>query len=182
MMPLPELKFFIPLQITVINDAAAMAEELVSNAYKMSASQWLRRKYDFKTTADLDPCEIVYGPLAQIIRYEGQRVDSSLGSAAYDYYKICLQDHAILEALHKNPEIKLFPFCLYILTHELIHIVRFSKFLCNFEAADAEREAEETIVHQKTHEVLNGLRLDGLPEVFRFYDKWRVPVAPVGAS
>ena len=178
--PTPEC--FTPDQIVAVNNAASMAEELVSNHYKMSASQWLRRKYDFKTLVDLTPGEIVFGPFAQIIRYEGHRVDSSLGSAAYDFYKICLQDHAVLEAMRRHLEIRLFPFCLYILTHELIHIIRFSKFLCSFVATAEERLTEETIVHQKTHEMLSMISLDGLPEVFAFYKKWRHPLDQVLSS
>jgi hypothetical protein len=173
------LKWFTPHEIRVVNEAAALAEELVSNAYKMSASQWLRRKYDFKTMAELTPGEIVHGPFAQIIRYEGQRPGSSLGSDTYDFYKICLQDHAILEVLQQNLHLRLLPFCLYILTHELIHIVRFSKFLCSFVATDMERMTEEGIVHRKTHDILNGVCLIGLPEVFGYYHKWREPVEGV---
>ena len=87
-----------------------MAEELVSNHYKMSASQWLRPKYDVKTLVDLSPGEIVHGPFAQIVRYEGHRKDTALGSGVFDYYKICLQDHAIHAALEDSPYMKLFPF------------------------------------------------------------------------
>jgi hypothetical protein len=173
------LKWFSPNEIGIVNEAAAMAEELVSNAYKMSASQWLRRKYDFKTMAELGPGEIVHGPFAQIIRYEGQRPDSSLGSDAYDFYKICLQDHAILDALRQNLHLRLLPFCLYILTHELIHIVRFSKFLCSFVATDMERLTEESIVHRKTHAILSSISVLGLPEVFSYYRQWREPVEEV---
>ena len=72
------LKKFNPEQIGVINNSVAMAEELVSNYYKMSASQWLHPKYDVKTLADLKPEEVVDGPFAQIIRYKGQRKNSSL--------------------------------------------------------------------------------------------------------
>ncbi|MGD9302553.1 MAG: hypothetical protein PVI13_13325, partial [Desulfobacterales bacterium] len=71
-------------QIEIINQAVAMAEELVSNNYKMSASQWLGPRYDVKTLAELKPEEIVEGPFAQIIRYKGQRKNTSLGSATYD--------------------------------------------------------------------------------------------------
>lgn len=169
-------------QITIVNNAASMAEELVSNHFKMSANQWLRRKYDFKTLADLNPNEIVFGPFAQIIRYEGHRVDSSLGSSTYDFYKICLQDHAILDVIRQHTEIRLLPFCLYIITHELIHIIRFSKFLCSFVATAEERMAEETIVHQKTHEILQKLSLEGLPDVFAFYQNWRAPLDRVADS
>ena len=45
-------------QILVVNQAVAMAEELVSNHYKMSLNQWLRPKYDVKTLAELSPDEL----------------------------------------------------------------------------------------------------------------------------
>lgn len=171
------LKKFTPAQIGVIDNAVAMAEELVSNHYKMSASQWLRPKYDIKTLTDLKPDEIVHGPFAQTIRYRGQRNDSSLGSTRYDFYKICLQDHFILKTLKRSKNLSLFPFSLYIITHELIHIVRFSRFLQNFDASPDEMLAEETRVHHRTHVILSKVRLDGLTDVLTFYEKWRLPLA-----
>jgi hypothetical protein len=163
-------------QIQTVNESVALAEELVSDFYKMSATEWLGPKYDVKTSADLSKDEIVDGPFAQIIRYEGKLKDATLGSAAYDFYKICLQDHAILSAIQKNPHLKLFSFVLYIVTHELIHIIRFSKFLQNFDASPDERMAEETRVHELTHEILNPLRVDGLLSVLQFYKEWRAPI------
>ena len=159
--------------IDTVNNAVVMSEELVSNAYKMSTSQWLRRKYDIKTLVDLQPDEIVTGPFAQLIRYEGQRKNSSLGSASYDFYKICLQDHSILSALDRWPRIELMPFAMYIVIHELIHIVRFSMFLQNFDASVEEMMTEEKRVHQKTHEILQSVTVDGLHHVLDFFDKWR---------
>ena len=162
-------------EIQTVNSAVAMAEELVSNFYKMSASEWLHPKYDVKTRVDLTQDEIVDGPFAQVIRYEGQLKDNSLGSTSYDFYKICLQDHAILEALEMEPDLTLFPFILYIITHELIHIVRFSKFLQSFDASAEERMAEEKRVHKFTHDILSPVRLDGVPFVLEFYRRWRPP-------
>ena len=43
----------------------------------------------------------------------------------------------------------LFSLVVYIATHELIHIVRFSKFLQNFHASPDEKQAEEKRVHEK---------------------------------
>jgi hypothetical protein len=166
------LKKFNRNQIRSINNAVTMAEEVVSNAYKMAASQWLRRKYDVRTLIDLIPEEIVHGPFAQVIRYQGQKKDTSLGSSAYDLYKICLQDHSILATLNESKGITLFPFSLYIMTHELIHIVRFSKFLQNFDASDSEIMEEEARVHKKTREILTPVKVRGLSPVFEFYDKW----------
>ncbi|MGD9045571.1 MAG: hypothetical protein PVG06_17790 [Desulfobacterales bacterium] len=170
------LKPFSPHQIQVVNKTVSMAEELVSNHYKMSASQWLRPKYDVKTLVDLTPEEIVHGPFAQIVRYEGQRKDTALGSGVFDYYKICLQDHAIHSVLEDSPDMKLFPFCLYIITHELIHIVRFSKFLQNFDASPLEKLNEEKQVHENTHQILRQIQVEGISAVLEFYNKWRQPL------
>jgi hypothetical protein len=169
-------------QIAVVNNGVAMSEELVSNFYKMSASQWLSRRYDIKTLADLNPEETVSGPFAQVIRYQGQRKDASLSSAAYDFYKICLQDHAILAAIAQSPGIKLLPFILYIVTHELIHIVRFSKFLQGFDASQNETAAEETRVHEITREILGPVGIPELANVLKFYDKWRQPIDDLNIS
>ncbi len=171
-----EFDSFNKKQIKVVNQAAEMAEELVSDYYKLSSSQWLRRRYDIKTLADLSPEEIVSGPFAQIIRYKAHPKDSFLGSSAYDFYKICLQDNSILAVIRDYKTIKLSPFTLYIITHELIHIVRFSEFIQNFNASNEEKLAEETRVHNNTHEILKSIKLPGLSNVLQFYDKWRVPV------
>jgi hypothetical protein len=163
-------------EIQIIHQAVTMAEELVSDHYKMSATQWLRPKYDVKTFADLSPAEKVDGPFAQIIRYEGQRRGSTLGSEAYDFYKICLQDPAMLRTMHHHSELMLLPFGLYIVVHELVHIVRFSKFLVNFHASSSEKLLEEHRVHDITHQILTPVRLTGLDAVIDYYRNWRVPI------
>lgn len=159
-------------ELQVVTRAATMAEELVSNYYKFSASQWLNRKYDIKTQAELSSDEIVLGPFAQVIRYKGQPEASHLNSATYDFYKICLQDHQILKTVAEKPDLKLFPFTLYIITHELIHIVRFSRFLQNFAASEKERTREEIHVHQRTLEILKNVTVENLAAVFTFYKEW----------
>ena len=168
-----KLEQFNPEQIGIVNDGVAMVEELVSNFYKMSANQWSAMGgYDIKTLVDLLPEEIVDKPFAQILRYEGRRKDTFLGSSIYDFYKICLQDHTILSVLRQSTGLKLSPFILYIVTHELVHIVRFCKFLQSFDALPEEKMAEETRVHKKTREILKPVPVSGIADVFRFYDNW----------
>ncbi len=150
-----------------------MAEELVSNYYKLSTSQWSGRRFDVKTAAELSRSELIDGPFAQVIRYEGRSSRTPLNSDSFDFYKVCLQDHTILDTVMHTPELELFPFTLYIVTHELIHIVRFSLFLQNFEASDEERLAEEKRVHDETHRILCPLRIDGLASVLHYYARWR---------
>jgi hypothetical protein len=161
-------------QIELVNAAVAMAEELVSNHYKMSTSQWLKPQYDVKTLSELSEGEILQGPFAQIIRYKGKRNDAALGTSTYDYYKICLQDHSILTVIRGSGNLDLQPFMLYVITHELIHIVRFSKFLQNFEARPEERRAEEQRVHHRTHEILKSVNVAGMEAVLNFFKNWHL--------
>jgi len=164
-------------QINIINNCVAVAEELVSNFYKMSASQWSAAcAYDINTLADLSSEEIVHGPFAQVVRYKGRRKNSSLGSSTYDFYKICLQDHAIISAMKDSPDIELFPFTLYIVVHELIHVLRFSTFLQNFEASPKQMMAEEAYVHQITRGILDSINVFGMKRVLKFYEKWHKPI------
>jgi hypothetical protein len=170
------MKIFSPEQIVIVNQAVAMAEELVISHYKMSLTEWKRPRYDFKTLADLDSDEIVDGPLAQVIRYEGKPKHALLNSSTYDFYKICFQDHAVLKLLAQNPSFMLYSLVLYIATHELIHIVRFSKFLQNFQATLDEKQAEEKRVHEKTYEILRDINLPGISQVVEFSKSWQAPL------
>jgi hypothetical protein len=160
-------------QIREVNKAVSLSEELVSNHYKMSPNEWLRPRYDVKTLVELRSNEIVDEPFAQVIRYQGKPIDATLESDAYDFYKICIQDHNILRAMAKNPQLSLMAFSVYIVAHELIHIVRFSKFLQNFEANSSERMAEERRVHTLTHDILTPVRLPDMDHVLAFYECWR---------
>ncbi|PID73430.1 MAG: hypothetical protein CSB33_03985 [Desulfobacterales bacterium] len=160
---------FSPEELKIVNDAVSLSEELVCEFYKMSAAQWGRFRYDIRTLDCLTPDEIVFGPFAQVIRYEAKRRGSSLGSALYDFYAICLQDHAILPLIAGLDGISLFPFMLYVTVHELIHIVRFSRFLQYFDAGPEERVEEEKRVHRRTHEILSPRPVPGLAPVLRHF-------------
>ena len=103
-------------------------------------------------------------------------MDSSLESDTYDFYKICLQDHTIRTVLVSRPNITLMPLGLYIIAHELIHIVRFSKFIQNFDASSDEKMAEEHRVHALTHTILAPITMAGMAAVLNFYQQWRRPV------
>lgn len=162
-------------QLQVITKAVGTAEDIVSNYYKMSVNQWLQAKYDVKTLADLSINEVVEGPFAQVIKYVGRKKDSPLSSSHFDYYRICIQDQAILSELERSPHIALFPFSLYIIIHELVHIVRFSRFLHYFDATSDERLIEEKRVHIRTRDILSPCKIGGLEDVLSFYKGWHLP-------
>jgi hypothetical protein len=162
-------------QIQVITRAVETAEEVVGNDYKLSASQWSQLNYDVKTAIDLTPPEIVDDHFAQIVRYAAKKKDALLDTSIRDFYKICLQDHSIVATLDQHADMALYPFLMYIMCHELIHIVRFRRFLQKFDAPLHEKMAEERRVHEKTHEILSRIGIDGLKPVLGFFADWRCP-------
>ncbi len=151
------------------------AEELVNNYFKLSPGQWLKNRYDIKTSATLAPHERVDGPFAQVLKYEGRKADAPLGSSSFSLYHVCLQDSAILDLICRQSQIKLAPFLLYVLIHELVHVVRFSRFEQRYEnvsEADVTLE-EEKKVHGLTYDIISSVAVSGVSEVLEFYKEWR---------
>lgn len=167
-------QYFSPDDIRIINDSVALAEELVSNHYKLSATQLLHLNYDVKTLADLSENEIVKDHFAQIIRYAEKTKNDLTDSPVKDFYKVCIQDHSIIRTMKKFTNLDLYAFSVYIVCHELIHIIRFRKFLQYFDAPSNEKMDEEVRVHVKTHEILSDINIKTLPPVLEFYKNWRL--------
>jgi hypothetical protein len=154
----------------LLKEATAIAEEVTSDFFKLSASHWRRARYDILTLEGLRDEEISTHALALVAKYDGQPQDRYLKSAVFDFYRVCLQDHNILKVLQSREDLRLFPLLLYIVTHELVHIVRFSQFLALFEASDLERHQEEQRVHTLTQKILAPFRFQELPPVIRYYE------------
>ncbi|MCD4742026.1 MAG: hypothetical protein K8R67_06045 [Desulfobacteraceae bacterium] len=159
-----------------VDKAVTISEELVSNFYKMSSSEWLRGKYEIKTAKDLSDHEFVSGPFAQVVKYEGKRKDTSLSSYSYNFYTVCLQDSSITKAVKADKNLLLYPFLVYILIHELVHIVRFLKFQQLYEISTEEEVtiSEERRVHKITWDILNMVSIDGIESVLEYYQNWRI--------
>jgi hypothetical protein len=152
-------------EIAILRQAIDRAEELLSEHYKISTTQWKRYRYDIQSLKDLQETEITDSAFAQIHRYLRNPHERLRGSEPGDYFKICLQDHVIRRAVQRDSIIQLLPLSLYIVTHELIHVIRFAKFLQRFDSTPPEQEAEESRVHVLTHQLLRNRKFSGLPEV-----------------
>lgn len=155
--------------------AALRAEELVNNFFKLSSGQWLKNRYDIKTAKDLAVFERVDGPFAQVVKYEGRKKGAPLGSSSYSLYTVCLQDPSIIEVVARKRELLLEPFLLYILIHELVHVVRFLRFEHRYESTGETGPAmeEERKVDQLTYAILKEVSVPGLSQVFEFLKEWR---------
>ncbi|MCF8035879.1 MAG: hypothetical protein K9K62_03285 [Desulfobacteraceae bacterium] len=171
-MPPDNLKFSTG-QIAVVSRAVATAEDLVSDYYKLSATRMRRLNYDVKTVSDLFPNEIVADHFAQIVRYRAEKKNSLLKTDVEDFYKICLQDHSILPVVTRFTEIEFHPFLMYVICHELVHVVRFQRFEQQFHVPQDQKQAEEIRVHRITHDMLAGAHIAGMQPVLDFYGNWR---------
>ena len=155
----------------LLKEAAVIAEEVTSDFFKLSVCHWRRARYDILTLEALRAEEISSHALALVAKYDGCHKDRLLRSAAFDFYRVCLQDHNILKTLEQVDDLSLFPLLLYIVTHELVHIVRFSQFLALFEAPEEHKQEEERRVHRLTQKILAPLPVRDLPPVMRYYDE-----------
>lgn len=169
-------RYFNQEELVRVGAAVSLSEELVNNHFKLSSGHWLKNRYDIKTAKDLMPQEKVAGPFAQVLKYEGRRTDAALGSSSYSLYAVCLQDPAILSVVENQEDICLDPFLVYVLVHELVHVVRFLRFEHRYENASEASVtlAEEQKVHGATYTILSAVSMQGLIQVFDFFKRWRV--------
>jgi hypothetical protein len=170
-----EDRFFNNQALEKVDKAVLLAEELVNNFFQLSSGQYLKNRYDIETAKGLVCHERVLGPFAQVIKYEGRKKEVSLGSSSFSLYKVCLQDPAILSVVEKNASLSLYPFLLYVLTHELVHVARFLRFEHRYEnVGEADLTlAEERRVHDLTYSILQDVSVPGLSDVFYYYGEWR---------
>jgi len=150
-----------------VEQAVAVSEEVISDHFHLTISHWKKYRYDIKTLKELTRDEIVLDVFAQIRRYA--RPGPPDGLRLGDFFRICLQDHNILTALERETGLDLLPLLTYVVTHELLHVIRFYKFFQFFDVDEAQRADEEVRVHHLTYDLLRKQKLPGMEMIFDFY-------------
>jgi hypothetical protein len=166
------LRSFSHADLITVSDALNIAEDVTGNFFKFSFGQWKRHRYDVRTLCALNRHEIRPYAFALLNKSIKQISEYESTTRKQEYYSICLQDHLILNALRKDRDLGFIPLLIYIFTHELVHIVRFSNFLKRFDAAD--REREEMIVHSHTYEILKELPMAKMDYILDSYQDYRL--------
>ena len=166
------VQYFNKTQLSVVGDALDIAEDMTSNYFKLSQLYWTKNRFDIRTLSSLFGQEIKDNVFALLKKYTSdEKGEIELINKQREFYLIYLQDHHILKALQRDNNIKLLPLLAYILTHELVHIVRFCKFQVRFDTQeDNNRIKEEKIVNHTTYEILNQLSLPHLSYILGFYE------------
>lgn len=163
-------------QLRVLDAVSERAEELTGDYYHLGAFGPRRYLYDVATEETLQPPERAEGAFAQLCRYVQRPRVPGERQRADRYYRICLQDPQILRAVARPAAaFDLESLLLYILTHELIHIVRFEQFWHPFVTEPDAREREERAVHQITHDLLAGIDDPRVASLLAYYRTHRMP-------
>jgi hypothetical protein len=138
----------------LIFQALNEAEERTTRYYCIPPFRWERLCFDLLTQAD-HGWEPIPDPMLARVRCL-QRINQN---RAFDFYRIELNDRSILEAAEREDLTKnLYPFFVYILTHEMIHMVRLSSILDGPDIPIPGNEPEEKRVQQISRRILAGSR------------------------
>ena len=136
-------------QFALVRQSLARSEALVASAFRIPALPSRHYPYELATLVDLSPLERAAGAFAHLVVYERARP-----SGPEPLYRICLQDDAILARLEQGGPDWPPALLAYVLTHELVHVVRFQRAEHSVEAAAEAREREEDQVHRLTMKIL----------------------------
>jgi hypothetical protein len=157
-------------QLALVARSVARSEALVSSHFRIPMLPCKQYPYEVVTLADLQAHERARRALAHLVVYERPRT-----SGPEHLYRICLQDDVILKRAQRGGEGGLAALLVYVLTHELVHVVRFQRAEQSFDASRRDRRREEDGVHRLTLELLEGA---GEPRWERLEQLYGNPVVP----
>ena len=160
---------FGPSESRILLRAVRTAEDLTGRFYCIPGREWPRYPYELRTRS--------HGPgpaapaFADVVRLVARRPRAPASGPA-EMWRIRLRDDAILSAVRERDDgIDLFPLLLYVLTHELVHVVRFGSRTARFHASLDARKVEEARVHGITERILEAHGEPSVSRVVRLYGR-----------
>jgi hypothetical protein len=147
-------RYFTTEQISIAGRTFSRAEKMAGRYFRIGPAEWRERRYDVKTLAFLEKHEVREGAFAHLCKYQFRKEPEGR-DGGFHFYRICLQDGRILDAVERaHSFIRLSPLLLYIAAHELVHVIRFERGEGNFDAPEEEKTGEEEKVHRITRNLL----------------------------
>jgi hypothetical protein len=146
-------RHFSPPQRSLVFRALGEAEERTSGYYCIPPFRWDSLRYDLLTRIDRE-----WEPLPEPMLARVRCLQSTVRKSLFDFYRIELNDQTILAAAERESLLSnLYPFLVYILTHEMVHLVRLSSILENWtETLAPFDESEEQRVQGISRRILKG--------------------------
>jgi hypothetical protein len=149
---------FTDSDLMTICRAASLAERLTERHFSLGKDHWRIEPYKIFTLKQVS--QGLYEPdvFANVVKFKARtEQQKQKWHAPAEKYGIVLQDPNILRALLRQSHHDLWTMSLFVLTHELIHVVRFKKFNVDFFAGTQARQTEESLVQSITGEILSGV-------------------------
>ncbi len=140
-------------QRNLVFQALDEAEGRTASYYCIPPFRWERLRYDLLTQTDHG-----WEPLPETMLARVRCLQRINLEKPFDFYRIELSDKSILAAAERENLLKdLYPFLVYILTHEMVHMVRLSSILDNWpEMTVSHDESEENRVQGISRRILRG--------------------------
>jgi hypothetical protein len=153
------LSVFSRAQQGLLRGALDEAEEHTSGYYCIPPRGWERLRYDLITRKDHEWEPLPENALARLQRVEQL---SARRREKVDFFRIQLNDPTILSAARREKlDNDLYPLLVYILTHEMVHMVRLGTILdASVLPRPAEAEKEEERVDRISRKILVRARRD----------------------
>jgi hypothetical protein len=147
--------------LRTVEPALGAAEQFTGRFYCIPGRDWSRFPYEVTTTASGEPPrDWAFADVVRVLPFSTAPIRRH---GFGEHFRIRLRDDVFLSAVEEpDREIDLFPLLLWVLTHELVHVVRFGSGLAPFDAAADARQHEEHRVHEITERVLHPALDDGL--------------------
>lgn len=155
-----------------VGEVLETAEPLVGDCFGIKDGDLERFPYDLQTLANLQRPEKTRRALAQVCKYEYRKEAQALDLRNKEFYRICLQDDRILNTAQRELSSMLKPLLLYVVTHELIHVIRFILEPRRFYLNPKEKGMEERYVHRMTYEILKSFRDPDIGPLLERYRPW----------
>jgi len=152
------MAYFMSEHWNVLRYGSSLAENIIHKEMNWS----VKGIYDIKTLSDFDREEKKQGVFAQLLRVETGKAKLA------PCYLVCLQDTEILHFVKRHSEVDLLSLITFILTHELLHIHRFSTGKADFYG---DPHDEEFVVDTLTRLFLTKNPVTGLKQVLTLLDK-----------
>jgi len=169
--------FFTPSDLVTIGRAALLAEQLTTDYFGLPGDEWKRNRYGVFTRKVAGDALYVDDVFAHLILFKTATSRSIDEKGEKESLGILLQDPNILRALLRSRSHDLWTLALFVLTHELVHIVRFRSFQVDLFTPETERQGEEDLVHEITGEILSGVAsIDSLLEMYESGRPRKTPV------
>ncbi len=156
--------------LSVLAAAVEQAEELVGEHFGVPCFGPDRYVYEVATLKDLTENERAEGVFAHLVFYVRKRPGPAHERRPHWFYRVCLQDDTILAAVRRaEGAFELFDLLLFVMTHELVHVVRFERFERHFDVLPGARQEEERIVDSLTAAILGKLHRRQLQHICSLY-------------